>query len=44
MLVWAALKKLAYKTGKTIYQLKQGLLDNYMVKELAKPSIQFTFA
>lgn len=44
MLVWAALKKLAYKTGKSIYQLKQGLLDNYMAQELAKPSIQFNFA
>jgi DDE superfamily endonuclease len=44
MLVWAALKRLAYKTGKTVYQLKQGLLDDYMTKELARPSIQFNFA
>ncbi|MGH2414475.1 MAG: IS701 family transposase [Microcystaceae cyanobacterium] len=44
MLVWAALKKLACQTGKTIYQLKQGLLDNYMAKELVRPAIRFKFA
>ena len=31
MLVGIKLKDLAYKTGQTVYQLKYGLLSNYLI-------------
>jgi hypothetical protein len=37
MLVWLRLKDLAYKTGQTIYQLKYGLLSNYLIQQLKRP-------
>jgi hypothetical protein len=40
-LVWTRLKTLAYLTNKTVYQLKQGLLDQYMINQLKNPSIAF---
>lgn len=40
-LTWLRFKQLAYRTKKTVYQLKQGLLDAYMSQELAKPSLSF---
>ena len=40
-LVWAFLKRLANKTGKTIYQLKLGLLDDYMQQQLISPAIKY---
>jgi len=43
-LVWLKLKSIAYKTKQTIYQLKQGLLKQYMINELKNPSIKFGFA
>lgn len=39
MLVWNRLKNLAYKLKTTIYQLKKGLLDDYMVKQMLQPTI-----
>jgi len=39
MLVWVRLNSLAQKTQTNIYQLKQGLLDNYMRQQLRQPSI-----
>ncbi len=39
MLVWVRLKNLAYETGKTIYQLKRGLLSNYLIQQLKRPTI-----
>ncbi len=42
LLVWNCLKKNAYATSKTVYELKHGLLDNYMKQQLAKPSIIFS--
>jgi hypothetical protein len=41
MLVWTRLKKLAYQTGKTIYTLKYGLLDEYLIQQLKHPAIKF---
>jgi len=35
--VWVALKKIAYKTGKTVYQLKKNLLRSYLIYELRNP-------
>lgn len=40
-LTWLRFKQLAYEGKKTVYQLKQGLLDLYMRQELAKPSLVF---
>ena len=39
-LVWVRLKELATHTGRTIYQLKHGLLDDYLVQQLKKPSLK----
>jgi hypothetical protein len=38
-LVWARLKELARSAGRTVYQLKQDLLDNYLIQQLRKPSL-----
>jgi Transposase DDE domain len=42
LLVWNCLKKNAYATGKTVYELKHRLFDDYMRQQLAKPSILFS--
>lgn len=44
MLVWVRLKQIAYKTGRTIYQLKYGLLDDYLVDQLRNPTIRMVDA
>jgi hypothetical protein len=38
---WACLKRLAYQAKTTVYQLKQQLLDNYLRRELAHPTLSF---
>lgn len=43
-LVWARLKTIAYKTGKTIYQLKRNLLHDYLIQQLRSPNISMNFA
>lgn len=44
ILVWVRLKQVAQETASTIYQLKQGLLDDYMRSQLRSPAIQMHFA
>ncbi len=44
MLVWLRLKQLAYSTGRTVYQLKYGLLSNYLIQQLKHPVIAMTLA
>jgi hypothetical protein len=44
ILVWIRLKQVAEETGKTIYQLKHDLLDDYMYKFMHEPSIKMAFA
>lgn len=39
-LVWVRLKELAVETGRTVYQLKHGLLDDYLIQQLKRPSLQ----
>ncbi|MBX2998769.1 MAG: transposase [Caldilineaceae bacterium] len=39
MLVWVRLNQIALQTQKTVYQIKQGLLDDYMRAQLRLPSI-----
>jgi hypothetical protein len=44
MLVWSRLKNIAYSTGQTIYQIKYGLLSNYLISQLKSPSVPMTLA
>jgi hypothetical protein len=44
ILVWVRLNQVAQKLGKTVYQIKHGLLDDYLCKQLKSPSIQMTLA
>jgi hypothetical protein len=44
ILVWNHLRKLAHLTQKTIYQLKNELLSEYLAQELKFPSIQMQLA
>jgi len=39
MLVWVRLKQLAYQTGETVYQIKNGLLRNYLIEQLQNPAV-----
>ena len=39
--VWTRLKTLAYKGHKTVYKLKEGLLDAYIRQEMARPTLMF---
>lgn len=43
-LVWARLKELAAETGRTVYQLKHGLLDDYLIQQLKNPSLKMVLA
>ena len=40
MLVWARLKQVARQTRQTIYEVKFGLLSDYMIAQLRNPSVQ----
>ncbi|WP_341748133.1 hypothetical protein [Candidatus Tisiphia endosymbiont of Dascillus cervinus] len=35
------LKRTAHKIGKTVYQIKLGLLDHYMQQQLRSPSLRY---
>lgn len=41
MLVWLSFKELAYKVKQTVYQLKQGLLSDYLKQQLRNPTVIF---
>lgn len=43
-LVWVRLKYLAAQTGRTVYQLKHGLLDDYRIQQLKNPSLKMALA
>jgi hypothetical protein len=43
-LVWVRLNALTKQAGQTIYQLKHGLLDDYLCQQLKKPSLTMAFA
>ena len=42
--VWVSLTRVARAAGQTIYQLKEGLLDDYIRKQLHKPAISINIA
>lgn len=44
MLVWSRLKHLAYQSGRTVYQIKRGLLHDYLVQQLKNPTVQMVLA
>ncbi len=44
LVVWSRLKHLAYQSGRTVYQIKHGLLQDYLVQQLKNPSIQMVLA
>ena len=44
LLVWVRLNDLAAQTGRTLYQLKHGLLDDYLCQQLKNPSIKMSLA
>ncbi len=41
MLVWLCFKELAYQTKQTVYQLKHGLLSDYLKQQLRNPTIAY---
>ena len=44
LLVWGRLKQVAQETASTLYQLKQGLLDDYLRSQLRAPAIKMLLA
>lgn len=44
LLVWVRFKELAARTGRTMYQLKHGLLDEYLIEQLKNPSLRMVLA
>jgi len=44
LLVWVRFKELAAHTGRTMYQLKFGLLDEYLIQQLKNPSLRMALA
>jgi hypothetical protein len=44
LLVWSRLKVMAYQTGRTVYQIKHGLLSDYLMAQLKHPAVQMTLA
>ena len=44
ILVWVRLKRVADQVASTIYQLKHGLLDDYMSSQLRSPAIKMQLA
>ena len=40
MLVWVRMKQVAYETGQSIYQVKHGMLSDYLRQQLRSPSVQ----
>lgn len=44
LLVWSRLKHLAYQSGQTVYRIKRGLLDDYLLQQLKSPAVQMVLA
>lgn len=44
MYVGVFLKKIAYQTKQTVYQIKKNLLKNYLIQELQNPAIVMRFS
>ena len=44
LLVWVRLEHVAYQTGQTMYQVKHGLLSDYLRQQLKFPSVRIELA
>jgi hypothetical protein len=44
LLVWVRLKQVAHETQQTIYQVKYGLLSDYLSQQLKSPAVQMRLA
>jgi hypothetical protein len=44
LLVWGRLQELAAQTGRPVYRLKHGLLDDYLIQQLSNPSLKMVLA
>ena len=44
ILVWVRLKQVAHETKQTVYQVKHGLLSDYLRQQLKSPAIRMTLA
>ena len=44
ILVWVRLKQVAHETGQTIYQVKHGLLSDYLRQQLRSPAVRMVLA
>ena len=44
LLVWTRLKEVAQQRQTTIYQVKHGLLHDYLVQQLKRPAVKMVFA
>ncbi|NER79883.1 MAG: transposase [Leptolyngbya sp. SIO1D8] len=44
LLVWTRLKTIAYQSGHTIYQVKHGMLSNYLIEQLKRPTVEMVLA
>lgn len=44
LLVWTRLKSLAYQSTQTIYQIKHGMLSQYLIAQLQRHTISMTLA
>ena len=44
LLVWIRLQAIAYQTGQTIYQVKHGMLSEFLRQQLKSPAISMVFA
>jgi len=44
LLVWSRLKHLAYQSDRTIYQIKHGMLHDYLVQQLQNPTVRMILA
>jgi hypothetical protein len=44
ILVWVRLKQVAYETAQTIYQVKHGLLSDYLRQQLKSPTVKMVLA
>ena len=44
VLVWVRLKHIAYQSQQTVYQIKRGLLRDYLIQQLKNPEVCMAFA
>lgn len=44
LLVWVRLKQVAYDTKRTVYQVKHGLLSDYLRQHLKSPAVKMVLA